>query len=74
MDTNHFINSIFGLHPQKTVIDEDTIKYTNDTFDMYLRKNTILFVVDKRDQGKKRIYANFRTAKHYLLHERVSML
>lgn len=57
---------LFGAEPSRDLVGQDVVKFSNTYFEMYIKKKNVLFIVDKRDRSKKRIYANLSTAIHHL--------
>jgi ABC-type ATPase involved in cell division len=53
-------------NPTECIIGQDITKLSNAFFDMYIRKKNVLFVVDKRDLTKKKVYSNIAIAMHHL--------
>jgi hypothetical protein len=43
----------------------DITRISNEDFDIYIKRNQILIVVDKRSE-KPIVYGNLKTALHYL--------
>ena len=66
MQHTTLVDSLMGTNHSLQHIDQKTTKISNDYIDMYLQKKNVLFVVDKRDVERKKVYNNLKTAMHYL--------
>lgn len=64
-DVHSFVNALCGSNHTSQTIQPDITRISNNEFDIYIKRNQMLLMIDKRS-SLPTVYANLKTALHYL--------
>jgi hypothetical protein len=64
-DVHSFVQELCGSNQTSQLLPTDITRISNEEFDIYIKRNQMLLMIDKRTQVRT-VYTNLKTALHHL--------